>query len=229
MRTLVLVSVILVLSSVNAHDGHDHNSPPPASIQNGKLKSQDKIVFFDAGTDVEWIDQKLKRKITDKNQIIYQYSGDIKETFNRSEPDESNFLKLKIAGSEALKAFSFDHAGELQNSIEMISPDFSNEVLISKDKDFKLQWKADTSASMVKVIIETYSAGGQLTGRLTVSTNDDGDFNVPAQYLNQLPNDSGKIAVKRIWLGEFKINENSSEKVGVRSVVSAITKIKILN
>ncbi|MEQ1723462.1 MAG: hypothetical protein ABL930_09820 [Pseudobdellovibrio sp.] len=229
MRTVVVLSVLWVLSSAHAHDGHDHNSPPPASIQNGKLKSLDNLTYFDAGTEVEWLDQKLKRKITDKNQIVYQYSGDFKETTTEQVADESKFLNLKVEGSEAFKAFSFNHAGELKDSIELLSPDFSNEVIVQKNKDFRLQWKADTSASMVKVIFETYSATGQLTGRLTVSTNDDGDFNVPAQYLNQLPNDNGKIAVKRIWLGEFKINQNDSEKVGVRSVASAVAKVKMID
>lgn len=229
MRTLILLSVLLVLSSVHAHDGHDHNSPPPASIQNGKLKSQDNLTYFDAGTEVEWLDQKLKRKITDKNQIVYQYSGDVKETTTGLATDESKFLNLKVTGSEALKAFNFNHAGELKDNIELLSPDFSNEVVVPKSKDFRIQWKADSTASMVKVIFETYSATGLLTGRLTVSTNDDGDFSVPAQYLNQLPSDSGKIAVKRIWLGEFKINDNSSERVGVRSVTSSVAKVKIID
>ena len=229
MRTLVLLSVVLCVFSVHAHDGHDHNSPPPASIQNGKLKSHDNLVYFDAGINVEWMEQKLQRKVTDKNQIVYQYSGDFNETASDIAADESKFLNLKVTGSEALKAFNFNHAGELRNNIEIISPDFLNEVIVPKNRDFKLQWKADASAAMVKVIFETYSATGQLTGRLTVSTNDDGDFNVPAQYLNLLPSDSGKIAVKRIWLGEFKVNESSSDRVGVRSVVSSVAKVKIID
>jgi hypothetical protein len=229
MRTLVLLSAFFILSAANAHEGEDHNSPPPVAIQNGKLKSKDSLIYFDAGAEVEWLDQKLKRKITDKNQIVYQYSGDVKEVTTELTADESKFLNLKVTGSEALKAFNFNHAGELKDSIELLSPDFSNEVVVPKSKDFRIQWKADSTASMVKVIFETYSATGLLTGRLTVSTNDDGDFSVPAQYLNQLPSDSGKIAVKRIWLGEFKINDNSSERVGVRSVTSSVAKVKIID
>lgn len=228
MRTVVLLSVFLIVSSANAHEGENHNSPPPAAIQNGKLKSFDNLTFLDAGAGIEWMEKKLKRKITDKNQIVYQYSGETKEISSVLAVDESKFLNLKVTGSEALKAFNFNHAGELHDNIEIVSPDFLEEIVIQKNKDFKLQWKADSSASMVKVIFETYSTAGLLTGRLTVSTNDDGDFNIPAQYLNQLPTDIGKIAVKRIWLGEFKINEDVAERVGVRSVVSSVAKIKIV-
>lgn len=229
MRTLVLLSAFFILSIANAHEGEDHNSPPPVAIQNGKLKSKDSLIYFDAGAEVEWLEQKLKRKITDKNQIVYQYSSDLKETTTGLATAESKFLNLKVTGSEAFRAFNFNHAGELHDNIEIVSPNFLEEVIIQKNKDFRLQWKADSTSSMVKVIFETYSITGLLTGRLTVSTNDNGDFNIPVQYLNQLPSDNGKIAVKRIWLGEFKINENVAERVGVRSVVSSVAKIKIVD
>ena len=225
MRSVVLL-IFFIFSVAHAHDGHD-DGHPPAAIENGKLQAKDSITYLDAGADVEWMGQKLKRKITATNQIVYQYNDTIKELSGLS-TDQDKYLNLKVTGGEVLKAFSFDHAGELHDSIEIISPDLTNDVVVSKDKELQLRWKADSTSSMIKVIIETYSSSGQLTGRLTVSTNDDGDFNVPTSYLNQLPSGSGKIAIKRIWLGEFQPNEKSSETVGVKSVVSLVGKVKVL-
>lgn len=225
MRSLIVLLLLLSLFT-HAHDGHDHGTNPPAVIQNGKLKANDNITYFDAGADIEWIGQKLKRKITEKGQIFYQYNGGSADTLKVS--DENKYLNLKVSGGEALKAFSFDHAGEMQEAIEITTPDFSNDIIVSKVKDLKLQWKPDSTSSMIKVIIETYSVEGKLTARLTTSTNDDGDFSIPASYLNQLPNDKGKIAIKRFWLGEFKPDEKSNDSVGVKSVVSSVGRIKVV-
>lgn len=224
MRSVVL-SIFFIFSFAHAHDGHDHGSPP-AAIENGKLQAKDSIIYLDAGADVEWMGQKLKRKITATNQIVYQYSDAVKELSVLSN-DETKYLNLKVTGGEVLKAFGFDHAGELHDQIELTSPDFTNDVVISRDKELQLRWKADLTASMIKVIIETYSASGSLTGRLTISTNDDGDFSVPLSYLNQLPSGNGKIAIKRIWLGEFQPNEKTSDTIGVKSVVSIVGKVKV--
>lgn len=221
-----VIALLLLVSASYAHDGHNNNNPPPAAIQNGKLKAPDNVVYLDAGAEVEWMGQKLKRKITGKNQLVYQFNGE-PVSISTLATDQDKYLTLKVSGGEALKAFNFDHAGDLHDPIEVTAPDFANEIVIQKDKDLRLQWKPDSSASMIKVIIETYSTEGKLTGRLTISTNDDGDFSVPSQYLNQLPNDSGKIAIKRIWLGEFNPNDKSTETIGVKSVVSLVGRVKL--
>ena len=226
MRSIIFL-VLAFLSVSHAHDGHgDHNEP--GAIENGKLVSRDNLTYLDAGAKVQWLGQQLKRKVTEANEIVYQYTGEQKDlSVLSSSPDK--YLDLKVTGGEVLKAFNFDHAGETHDMIEMTSPDLTQDVMVSRGTDLKLAWKADATASMIKVIIEMYSEAGQLTGRLTVSTNDDGEFNVPSQYLNQLPSGPGKIAVKRIWLGEFKPTEESKEIIGVKSVVSVVGTIKIAN
>lgn len=221
-----LIALLLFVSVCYAHDGHDDHAPPPAAIHNGKLTAPDNITYLDAGAEVEWMGQKLKRKINEKNQLVYQFNGE-PNALNALATDQDKYLNLKVTGAEALKAFTFDHAGDLHDPIEITAPDFTNEIAIDKSKDLRLQWKSDSSASMIKIIIETYSNDGKLTGRLTISTNDDGDFSVPAQYLSQLPSDGGKIAIKRIWLGEFNPSEKSTETIGVKSVVSLVGQVKV--
>ena len=141
--------------------------------------------------------QKLKRKITN-NQLIYQYSGEDNETPKTSNT-EDKYYSLKISGGEVLKAFVFNHAGESHDFVKITSPDFSEIVQISKDHDLAIRWVADDSASMIKIIIEVFSGSGSLT----VSTNDDGTFDIPITLLNQLPEGQAKIAMRRIWLGEY--------------------------
>ncbi len=162
MRSLIY-SIFFIFSYVQAHKGHN-DGHPPAAIENGKLTALDKISYLDAGADVQWLGQKLKRKITETNQIVYQYS-DIAKDLGTLSNEQDKFLSLKVSGGEALKAFSFDHAGDMHDSIEITSPDFTSDVMIPKNKDLQLRWKADSTASMIKIIIETYSASGSLCQR----------------------------------------------------------------
>lgn len=229
-----LISLIFMLSSLgNAHDGVDHGDGDhkPSSIENGKLLGKDKITYLDAGADIQWAGQKLKRQITNTNQVIYQYSGEVKEE-TKTSAAFSNYYDLKISGGEILKSFSFDHAGESNAVLEMLSPDFSRLVEISKLHEFKLNWKAELKtsppASMIKIIIEVMSASKSLQGRLTVSTNDDGEFSIPVELLSQLPEGSAKIAVKRIWLGEFQPFSGKNEMLGVKTVVSVVGTAKVV-
>ena len=226
MRALI-IAIVLLGSIVQAHDGHDHGSEPGA-IKNGKLTGQDNLVYLDAGPHIEWGGQKLKRKVSESNQIIYQTSEELKEATGLSAgPDK--FLELKVPGAELLKAFSFDHAGDQHDPIEVNSPDFSNDVVISKSKAMSLRWKADTTSSLVKIIIEVYTASGNLAGRVTVSTKDDGEYDLPVNLLSQLPDGEGKIAIKRIWFGEFQPLKDKSDMIGLRSVMSIVGKAKILD
>lgn len=226
MRAVVFV-MLFFMSLVHAHDGHDHGAEPGA-IENGKITGKDNLVYLDAGPQVEWAGQKLKRKISESNQVIYQSSEELKEAKSLSgSPDK--FLELKVPGAEILKAFSFDHAGEIHDPIEVNSPNFSNDVVISKSKSMSLRWKADTTATLVKIIVEVYSTSGKLAGRVTVSTKDDGEYDLPANLLSQLPAGEGKIAIKRIWFGEFQPDKDKTEMIGLKSVMSIVGKAKILD
>lgn len=228
MRAIVSI-IFLIVSFSHAHEGgHDDGHNEPGAIKNGKLKGADDVVYLDAGPYVQWTGQKLKRKISSSNQVIYQYNDEVKDLAGLPTTDKNKYLELKVPGAEILKAFSFDHAGELHDMIEMISPDFSNGVVISKSKDLSLRWKADQTASMVRVIIEVYDSSGNLNGRLTVSTSDDGEFDVPTNLLSQLPEGEGKIAVKRIWLGEFQPKSEKNDMIGIKCVVSIVGKAKVL-
>jgi hypothetical protein len=226
MRSVIFIA-LFIFSISYAHDGHDdHNAP--GTIENGKLKAKDNVTYFDAGAEVQWLGQKLKRKITSNNQIVYQYSDGSKEASPLTS-EQDKYLTLKVPGGKVLKAFDFNHAGEMHDLIDVTSPDLNNDVTIMRDQDMRLTWNSDNTSSMIKVIYEVYSATGQLTGRLTLSTNDDGDFSVPSAYLNKLPAGQGKIAIKRIWFGEFQPNEKNNETIGVKSAVSVVGQIKILD
>ena len=220
--------LILLFSISHAHEGHDNDLHQPSVIEEGKLAGKDKVVYLDAGAAIQWAGLKLKRKISDLNQVIYQFNDEVKEAGAPAASDKSNYLELKVPGAESLKAFTFDHAGEMHDMIDMISPDFSNTVPISKGKALGIRWKPDSSSSAVKVIIEVYDSAGKLTGRLTTSTTDDGEFDMPTDLLSQLPAGEGKIAFKRIWLGEFKPASDKNDMIGVKSVVSVVGKAKIL-
>lgn len=226
MRPVILL-LLLFVSVVRAHDGHDHGTEPGA-IENGKLIGKDNLVYLDAGPQLEWAGQKLKRKISESNQVIYQVSEELKVPAGLSAgPDK--FLEIKVPGAEILKAFSFDHAGEIHEAIEVNAPDFSNDVLISKSKPLSLRWKADPTSSLVKIIIEVYSASGKLAGRVTVSTNDDGEYSMATNLLSQLPAGEGKIAIKRIWFGEFQPDKDKTEMIGLKSVMSIVGSAKVLD
>ncbi len=226
MRSVVFI-LLLFTSVVRAHDGHDHGIEPGA-IENGKLTGQDNVVYLDAGPHVEWAGQKLKRKISESNQVIYQSSDELKESTSLSaSPDK--FLELKVPGAQILKAFSFDHAGEKHDPIDVTSPDFSNDVLISKGRPISLRWKSDATSTLVKIIVEVYSTSGKLAGRVTVSTKDDGEYDMPANLISQLPAGDGKIAIKRIWFGEFQPDKDKAEMVGLKSITSIVGKAKILD
>lgn len=226
MRAVVFL-ILFLFSFAQAHEGHDDDSHPPAAIENGKLKGNDDLIYLDAGAYVTWAGQKLKRKVSESNQVVYQFNDELKDlTSLSSGPDK--YLELKVPGAEILKAFSFDHAGEMHDQLDISSPDFTSDVVVSKSKDLPLRWKADSTASMVKVIIEVYLPEGKLAGRITISTKDDGEYDVPAKFLSQLPAGDGKIAVKRIWFGEFQSNKEKGEMIGVKCVVSAVGKAKVL-
>ncbi len=227
MRTVTGL-LILVFSFSHAHEGHDDNLHQPSVIEKGKLIGKDKVVYLDAGVTIQWAGLKLKRKISEQNQVIYQFNVEVKDQVEPAAADKNKYLELKVPGAESLKAFTFDHAGEMHDMVEMISPDFSNTVAIFKAKALSLRWKPDPSSSMVKVIIEVYDAAAKLTGRLTTTTTDDGEFDIPTELLKQLPAGEGKIAFKRMWLGEFKPDEDKNDMIGVKSVVSVVGKAKIL-
>lgn len=239
------ITVLLIACSIsNAHDGVDHGDgehPTLPAIENGKLEGQDKITYLDAGPDILWAGQKLKRKITDANQVVYQYTGEAKDAVQVTPQaadanTKNNFLEIKIPGGEVLKKFEFDHAGESNGTIEILTPDFSRSVEISKHQDFKISWKpqakTELASSMIKIIIEVLSASGNLQsslqGRLTVSTNDDGEYEIPVKLLIQLPEGSAKIAVKRIWLGGFHPFTDQTQMLGVKTVVSVVGKAKVV-
>lgn len=219
--------LILVFSFSHAHEGHDDNLHQPSVIEKGKLTGKDKVVYLDAGPAIQWNGMKLKRKISELNQVIYQFNDEIKEQ-NEPTADKSKYLELKVPGSESLKAFTFDHAGEMHDMIEMISPDFSSTVTIPKVKALELRWKPDPTSSVIKVIIEVCDSTGKLIGRLTTSTTDDGEFDVPTDLLSRLPVGEGKIAFKRMWFGEFKPTSDKNDLIGIKSVVSVVGKAKVL-
>ncbi len=81
---------------------------------------------------------------------------------------------------------------------------------------------------MIKIILEVHSASGELKGRLTHSTNDDGEFEIPVKQLSQLPVGSAKIAIKRIWLGGFYPLSDKTVMMGVKTAVSVVGKVKIV-
>ena len=219
----------LVFSISHAHEGHDNDLHQPSVIEKGKLTGKDKVVYLDAGATIQWAGLKLKRKISDLNQVIYQFNDEVKEQGEPAATDKSKYLELNVPGAESLKAFTFDHAGEMHDMIEMIAPDLSNTVSISRDKALSLRWKPDPSSSVVKVIIEVYDSAGKLIGRLTTSTTDDGEFDVPRELLSQLPVGEGKIAFKRMWFGEFQPVKDKTEMIGLKSVMSVVGKAKIMD
>ena len=215
-----------MFSFSHAHEG-GHGGGVPGAIVNGKLMGADKVNYLDAGAFVTWNGQQLKRKISNSDQIIYQFQNDLANVAEASESSGSNFLELKVSGGELLKPFTFDHAGEEHSMIEMISPDFSRDISIESGKDLALRWKADKPADMVTVILEVYDSAGKLSGRVTASTTDDGEFDLPQNLINQLGEGEGKIANKRIWFGEFQPAENG-DMIGVKCVVSLVGKLKII-
>ena len=221
--------LILAFSFGYAHEGHDDNLHQPSVIEKGKLVGKDQVVYLDAGAAIQWNGLKLKRKISELNQVIYQFNDEIKEQNEPATTDKSKYLELKVPGSESLKAFTFDHAGEMHDMIEMISPDFSNTLTIPKGKELGLRWKPDPTSSVIKVIIEVYDTAGKLIGRLTTSTTDDGEFDVPTDLLSQLPVGEGKIAFKRMWFGEFQPVKDKTEMIGLKSVMSVVGKAKVLD
>ena len=223
----VIFSLIFLFSTVYAHDGgHGGDEPTPSQIEKGKLKGKDDIVYLDAGSEIEWARQKLKRKITN-NQLIYQYTAEDNEALKTSTNDDK-YYEVKISGGEVLKTFAFSHAGESHDFVKITSPDFTEIVQISKEHDLAIRWVADESASMIKIIIEVFSNSGSLTGHLTVSTNDDGTFDIPIKLLSQLPEGSAKIALRRIWLGEFSSPLDSKQMLGVRTSVSSVANAKVV-
>ncbi|MEK6628224.1 MAG: hypothetical protein AABY53_06325 [Bdellovibrionota bacterium] len=228
--------IILISCSISyAHNGVDHGDggshDAPKGIENGKLEGQDHITYLDAGADIQWAGQKLKRKITDTNQVVYQYIGEVKEALSATEA-QNNFLEIKIPGGQVLKTFSFNHAGESNEPLEILTPDFSRSVEISKHQDFKISWKprakTELTSAMIKIIIEVRTASNVLKGRLTLSTSDDGEFNIPVNLLSQLPEGSAKIAIKRIWLGGFHPFADKTQMLGVKTVVSVVGKAKVV-
>lgn len=216
-----------------SHDGEDHGDTPhdqPKAIEDGKLVGQDHITYLDAGAQINWAGQLLNRKVTDTNQVIYRFTGEIQNNFVQSEKDDTkNYLELKVpVGGKILKPFSFDHAGETHAPVEVTSPDFSKTVEISKHHDLKVMWVPNEKrASLVKIIIEVINTADELQGRLTVSTNDDGEYSIPAKLISSLPSGQAKIAIKKIWLGEFQPTASKKETLGVKTVVSLIGKAKI--
>ncbi len=110
-----LISALIIILSIctisYAHNGVDHgdggshDSHAPKAIEKGILDGQDNITYFDAGSVIQWAGQKLKRKITDTNQLIYQYAGELKEADHVEPPavdaaTKNNYFELKIPGGE---------------------------------------------------------------------------------------------------------------------------------
>ncbi len=236
MRTISIVFILISALSAFAHNGEDHEHAPTDKIENGKITAKDQVIYYDAGSEIQWAGQKLKRKITENNQVLYQYSGQysgplseqLTPLSNDKNSNHKNYLELKVPGGDILKSFAFDHAGELHDFVKITSPDFSDTVTIAKNHEFTLRWEADPSAAMIKIIIEVFGANRNLTGHLTVTTKDDGEFNIPTQLLGQLPEGPAKIAVRRIWLGEFQSPLAGEQRLGVRTAVSSVAKAKII-
>ena len=78
--------LILVFSISHAHEGHDDNLHQPSVIEKGKLTGKDQVVYLDAGAAIQWNGLKLKRKISDLNQVIYQFNDEIKEQTEPATP-----------------------------------------------------------------------------------------------------------------------------------------------
>jgi len=220
MYTLIIFFLSL---SVLAHDGHgDHGG---GTIQNGKLLGPDGITYLDAGINIEWAGQKFKRRVNDQNQIVYQFKGQ-----TNSKVPTDKFLGIKTSGGELLKSFTFDHAGEWPESVTLTAPDMSDTVMLSKNKDLHFKWDSKNQASMVKIIIEVYSPSDlKPLGKLTISTNDDGEYTIPASIISKLPSGDSKIALKRIWLGSFDKPTSKSDLIGVRTVSSIVGRAKIID
>lgn len=227
MRSLILfIMIVSVLArSGYAHEGHnDHDGH--GEIVNGEMIGTDGVVYLDAGASVEWGEQKLLRKITRNNQIIYQYIGAVSNNLNLTQKKE---LNLKIPGSEKLKGFSFNHAGDFPNSVQVILPNLSSQVEISKRNDFTILWSSTKTAAIVRIIIEVKSDSGDLRGRLTISTVDDGEFIIPSDLLEKLPSGKSQIAIKRIWVGGFYPEENHSKIIGIRTASSVVGKAIVVD
>ena len=102
MRSVIFIA-LFIFSISYAHDGHDdHNAP--GTIENGKLKAKDNVTYFDAGAEVQWLGQKLKRKITSNNQIVYQYSDGSKEASPLTS-EQDKYLTLKVPGGKVFGPF----------------------------------------------------------------------------------------------------------------------------
>lgn len=221
MRKLILIFLMVFSVTSHAHEGHAGHG----EIINGELTGLDGISYLDAGASVEWANQKLLRKINNNNQIIYQYIG--------GAPDKSSSTKkelgLKIPGGEKLKGFSFNHAGDFPDSLNIVIPNMASQFEISKRSDFTVLWTATKPASIIRIIIEVVSDLGELKGRLTISTNDDGEFIIPSSLLTKLPNGKSKFAIKRIWIGGFHPEKETNKILGVRTSSSIVGKAIIVN
>ena len=222
MRTLIVLFAT-TLTFANAHEGHT-----PGAIKNGKLIGHDGVTYLDAGGDVKWAKHNLRRKINENSQVIYQFSGEVEHEHSSTKSTES-FLEFKAPGGEVLKAFAFDHAGELPETLEILSPDMSYIVEVSRGSDLQVRWGAKHPSSMIKIIIEVRSVSGLLKGRLTASASDDGAFDVPTSLLSQLPEGNAKIAIKRILIGGFHPFEKKDEMLGVRTAVSVVGVARVMN
>lgn len=215
--------VYLIFTFVcHAHDGHNEHG----EIHNGELAGNDGVHYLDAGASVEWANQKLLRTITNNNQVIYHYVGSLPLGADLTRQNKE--LELKVPGGEKLKGFSFNHAGERPSPTKVISPNLTAQFEISKRSNFIVLWDSTQPATIVRIIIEVFSNTGEIAGRLTISTNDDGEFTVPSNFLNQLPIGKAQLAVKRIWVGGFYPEKDNVGMMGIRMASSVIGKAVIV-
>lgn len=221
MRELILIFSIFLSITAHAHDGHGGHG----EIIDGELTGLDGIKYLDAGASTDWANQKLLRKVNNNNQIIYQYIGLAPDKLVSPKKE----MNLKIPGGEKLKGYSFNHAGEFPDSLNVIMPNMTSQFEISKRNDFTVLWSAVKPASIIRIIIEVVTDLGELKGRITISTNDDGEFIIPSALLSKLPNGKSKFAIKRIWIGGFHPEKDNNKIIGVRTSSSIVGKAVVVD
>ncbi|HPI39411.1 MAG TPA: hypothetical protein PLJ21_01320 [Pseudobdellovibrionaceae bacterium] len=221
MRELILIFSVILSMTCHAHDGHGGHG----EILNGELTGLDGIRYLDAGASTDWANQKLLRKVNNNNQIVYQYIGAAPDKLDASKKE----MNLKIPGGEKLKGYSFNHAGEFPDSLSVIMPSMASQFEISKHSDFTVLWSSAKPASVIRIIIEVTSDLDELKGRLTISTNDDGEFIIPSALLAKLPNGKSKFAFKRIWIGGFHPEMDNNKVIGVRTSSSIVGKAIVVD
>ena len=66
-------SLTYTLTAINLTNNVSLTTTAPYSL------SIDNITYLDAGAKVQWLGQQLNRKVTETNEIVYQYTGEQKD------------------------------------------------------------------------------------------------------------------------------------------------------